>query len=43
MTLAHLGGLPIEETIAAGGPALLTVLAALAAHVRAHRARGGRR
>jgi hypothetical protein len=35
MTLAHVGGLPLEETLATGGPALLTALGALAAQLRA--------
>ena len=35
MTFAHVGGIPIEETLAAGGPALLAALGALAAHLRA--------
>jgi len=34
MTFAHIGGLPIEETLATGGPALLTVLAAVSSMVR---------
>jgi hypothetical protein len=40
MTLAHVGGLPLEETLATGGPALLTALGALAAQLRARRIRG---
>jgi hypothetical protein len=40
MTLAHVAGLPVEETLATGGPALL---AALTAFVAALRARLGRR
>jgi hypothetical protein len=35
MTLAHVGGLPLEETLATGGPALLTAMGALAAQLRA--------
>jgi hypothetical protein len=34
MTFAHVGGLPLEETLAASGPALLTALAAAAAQLR---------
>lgn len=34
MTLAHIAGLPIEETIAMGGPALLTAIAAAVASLR---------
>jgi hypothetical protein len=37
VTFAHVGGLPLEETIAAGGPALLTALGALGAQLRARR------
>ena len=39
MTLAHVAGLPLEETLATGGPALLTALGALAAQLRARRTR----
>jgi len=35
MTFAHVGGLPIEETLATGGPALLTILGAFGATWRA--------
>jgi hypothetical protein len=35
--LAHVGGIPIEETLAAGGPALLAALGALAAQLRARK------
>ena len=34
MTLAHIAGLPLEETLAMGGPALLTALAAAVASLR---------
>ena len=37
MTVAHVGGLPLEETIAAGGPALLAALGALGAQLRVRR------
>jgi hypothetical protein len=37
--LAHIGGVPLEETLATGGPALLTALAACAARLRARRVR----
>jgi hypothetical protein len=39
---AHIGGLPIEETVSAGGPALLTALAVAAAKLRMWRQRGRR-
>ncbi len=39
MTLAHIGPVPIEETLATTGPALLMILGALAARFRAHRSR----
>jgi hypothetical protein len=39
MTFAHVGGLPVEETLAMGGPALFTALGALAAQLRARRTR----
>jgi hypothetical protein len=39
MTFAHVGGLPLEETLATGGPALLTALGALVAQLRARRTR----
>ena len=39
MTFAHIGGLPLEETLATGGPALLTALGALGARLRARRSR----
>jgi hypothetical protein len=39
MTFAHVGGLPLEETLAASGPALLTALGAAAAQLRARRFR----
>ena len=39
MTFAHVGGLPLEETLATGGPALLTALGALVAQLRARRIR----
>ena len=35
MTLAHVGGIPVEETIGALGPALLVVLGAASAALRA--------
>jgi hypothetical protein len=35
MIVAHVGGLPLEETLAAGGPALLTALGAAVAQLRA--------
>ena len=35
MTFAHVGGLPLEETLAASGPALLMALGALGAQLRA--------
>jgi hypothetical protein len=35
MIFAHIGGIPLEETLAGGGPALFTVLAAVTATVRA--------
>jgi hypothetical protein len=34
VTFAHIAGLPIEETIAMGGPALLTAIAAAVASLR---------
>jgi hypothetical protein len=37
MISAHIAGIPIEETLAMGGPALLTALGALGAQVRARR------
>jgi hypothetical protein len=40
MTFAHVGGLPIEETLLGGGPALFAVLAAVTATVRARLRRG---
>jgi hypothetical protein len=39
MMFAHVGGLPLEETLATGGPALLTALGALTAQLRARRIR----
>jgi hypothetical protein len=42
MTSAHVGGLPLEETLAAGGPALLTALGVTLAQLRARRPRFGR-
>jgi aminoglycoside 6'-N-acetyltransferase len=36
VTTAHVGGLPLEETLAACGPALLMVLGAAEARFRAH-------
>jgi hypothetical protein len=39
MTFAHIAGVPLEETLAAGGPALLTALGVLAAQLRARRVR----
>lgn len=42
MIFAHVAGLPIEETLATGGPALLTVLTFAAAGLRARLRRGGR-
>jgi hypothetical protein len=40
---AHVGGIPIEETVGSFGPALLVALGAMAARLRAlgRRARGG--
>jgi hypothetical protein len=35
VSFAHVGGLPLEETLATGGPALLTLLTAVAAMFRA--------
>jgi hypothetical protein len=35
MIVAHVGGLPLEETLAAGGPALLTALGATVAQLHA--------
>jgi hypothetical protein len=35
VTLAHVGGIPVEETIGAFGPALLLVLGAASATLRA--------
>src|SRR6185437_12332176 len=32
--VAHIGGIPLEETLAGAGPALLTALAALAVRIR---------
>jgi hypothetical protein len=37
MTLAHIAGLPLEETLAMGGPGLLAALAAVAARLRSRR------
>ena len=34
MTLAHIAGIPLEETLAMGGPALLTAIAAAVARLR---------
>ena len=34
MTIAHIAGMPLEETLAAAGPALLTALAAAVAQLR---------
>jgi hypothetical protein len=39
MTLAHVAGLPIEESLATGGPALLAALVACGARLRAFRTR----
>ena len=36
---AHIAGLPLEETITAGGPALLTTLAVAVARLRMWRRR----
>ena len=33
---AHIGGIPIEETVASFGPGLLIALSAAAARLRAH-------
>jgi hypothetical protein len=38
--VAHVAGLPLEETLATGGPALLTVLTFAAAGLRARLRRG---
>ena len=38
---AHVAGLPLEETLAAGGPALLTALGALVARLRARHTDSG--
>ena len=35
MTFGHVAGLPLEETLATGGPALLAALAAVGARLRA--------
>ena len=35
MIVAHVGGVPIEETLAAGGPALLTAVGAAVAQLHA--------
>jgi hypothetical protein len=35
LLFAHIGGLPIEETLASSGPALLVALGAVAAKLRA--------
>ena len=43
MIFAHVAGLPIEETLATGGPALLTALTFAAAGLRARLRRGERR
>jgi hypothetical protein len=42
VSFAHVGGLPLEETLATGGPALLTLLTAVAASFRARFRRGDR-
>ena len=34
--IAHVGGIPVEETLGMYGPALLPVLGAASARVRAH-------
>ena len=39
MTLGHVAGMPIEETLASAGPALLTALGGFAAWLRARRSR----
>jgi hypothetical protein len=39
---AHVAGFPLEETLATGGPALLTVLTFAAAGLRARLRRGQR-
>jgi hypothetical protein len=43
MVVAHVGGVPIEETLGLYGPALLLALGAASARVRARvrRSRGG--
>jgi hypothetical protein len=35
VTLAHIAGIPLEETLAMGGPVLLTAIAACVASLRA--------
>jgi hypothetical protein len=35
MIIAHIGGVPIEETLAAGGPALLTAVGAAVSQLHA--------
>jgi hypothetical protein len=37
MTLAHVAGMPLEETLASAGPALLTALGGVVAWLRARR------
>jgi hypothetical protein len=37
MIVAHIGGVPLEETLAMGGPALLTAVGAAMAQIRARR------
>jgi hypothetical protein len=39
VTLAHIGGLPVEETFASLGPALLAAFGVAWANLRARRAR----
>jgi hypothetical protein len=41
MISAHIAGMPIEETLAMGGPAVLTALGALGAQLRARLAAPG--
>jgi hypothetical protein len=39
VTFAHIGGVPVEETLTAAGPALLTALGAFGARIHALRTR----
>ena len=42
MTLAHIGGLPVEETLGSVGPALLLALGVALGNLRARIAAGAR-